>query len=103
LRCACSEGRPYYKHSGDLQHRATCLRHCSRKKAASHLGLIPREHNSGGRQHLGLITEDGNIPTRMLLVEAAQIAVRCDPGMPSEYLPHCHREAMVLDRREMGQ
>jgi len=29
----------------------------------------------------------------MLLVEAAQIAVRCDPGMRSEYLHRCHRKA----------
>jgi hypothetical protein len=30
---------------------------------------------------------------RMLLVEAAQVAVRCDPGMRSEYLHRCHRKA----------
>jgi transposase len=30
---------------------------------------------------------------RMLLVEAAQTAVRCDPQMRSEYLHGCHRKA----------
>ena len=30
---------------------------------------------------------------RMLLVEAAQIAVRCDPGMRNEYLHRCHSKA----------
>ena len=29
---------------------------------------------------------------RMLLVEAAQCAVRCDPQMRSEYLHRCHRK-----------
>ena len=27
---------------------------------------------------------------RMLLVEAAQVAVRCDPGFRNEYLHRCH-------------
>jgi hypothetical protein len=30
---------------------------------------------------------------RTLLVEAAQVAVRCDPQMRSEYLHRCHRKA----------
>jgi len=30
---------------------------------------------------------------RSLLVEAAQTAVRCDPGMKKEYLHRCHRKA----------
>ena len=30
---------------------------------------------------------------RMLLVEAAQSAVRCDPGFRNEYLQRCHRKA----------
>jgi len=33
---------------------------------------------------------------RMLLVEAAQIAVRCDTAMPSECLHRCHRKAMSV-------
>src|SRR5438876_1103056 len=49
------------------------------KQVASYLGLIPREHSSGGRQKLGAITKQGNRMLRMLLVEAAQIAVRYDP------------------------
>ena len=50
------------------------------KQVASYLGLIPREHSSGGRQKLGVITKQGNRMLRSLLVEAAQIAVRFDPG-----------------------
>ena len=63
------------------------------KHVASYLGLIPREHSSGGRQKLGSITKQGNRMLRMLLVEAAQTAVRYDPGMKKEYLHRCHSKA----------
>lgn len=62
------------------------------KQVASYLGLIPREHSSGGRQKLGAITKQGNRMLRMLLVEAAQIAVRCDPGFRKQYLHRCHQK-----------
>ena len=51
------------------------------KQVASYLGLIPREHSSGGRQKLGAITKQGNRMLHMLLVEAAQTTVRLDPGI----------------------
>ena len=60
------------------------------KQVASYLGLIPREYSSGGHQRLGSISKQGNTFLRMLLVEAAQGAVRCDPGFRNEYLHHCH-------------
>jgi transposase len=63
------------------------------KQVASYLGLIPREYSSGGRQRLGSISKQGNRFMRMLLVEAAQTAVRNDPGMRSEYLHRCHHVA----------
>ena len=62
------------------------------KQVASYLGLIPREHSSGGRQKLGAITKQGNRMLRMLLVEAAQIAVRHDPGFRKQYLHRCHQK-----------
>ena len=62
------------------------------KQVASYLGLIPREESSGGRQKLGAISKQGNRMLRSLLVEAAQIAVRFDPGMKKEYLHRCHRK-----------
>ena len=62
------------------------------KQVASYLGLIPREHSSGGRQKLGVITKQGNRMLRSLLVEAAQTAVRLDPGMKKEYLHRCHQK-----------
>ena len=60
------------------------------KQVASYLGLIPREYSSGGHQRLGSISKQGNRFMRMLLVEAAQVAVRCDPGLRNEYLHRCH-------------
>jgi len=63
------------------------------KQVASYLGLIPREYSSGGKQRLGSISKQGNRFMRMLLVEAAQTAVRNDPGMRNEYLHRCHRMA----------
>ena len=42
---------------------------------------------------MGSISKQGNRFMRMLLVEAAQVAVRCDPGFRNEYLHRCHRMA----------
>ncbi len=61
------------------------------KQVASYLGLIPREYSSGGHQRFGPISKQGNRFMRMLLVEAAQSAVRHDPQMRSEYLHRCYR------------
>ncbi len=63
------------------------------KQVASYLGLIPREYSSGGHQRFGSISKQGNRFMRMLLVEAAQVAVRCDPQFRNEYLHRCHRKA----------
>ncbi len=62
------------------------------KQVASCLGLIPREESSGGRQKLGAISKQGNRLVRSLLVEAAQIAVRFDPGLRKHYLHRCHQK-----------
>jgi len=63
------------------------------KQVASYLGLIPREYSSGGRQRLGSISKQGNAFLRMMLVEAAQCVVRCDPEFRNEYLHRCHSKA----------
>lgn len=62
------------------------------KQVASYLGLIPREYSSGGKQHLGSISKQGNRFLRMLLVEAAQSACKHDEGFRKEYLHRCHRK-----------
>jgi transposase len=55
------------------------------KKVASYLGLIPREHSSGGRQRFGAISKQGNRMMRTLLVEAAQTASRHDDELRRDY------------------
>ena len=42
----------------------------------AYLGLVPSEHSSGDRRHLGAITKHGNRYTRCLLVEAAWSVLR---------------------------
>ena len=66
------------------------------KQVASYLGLIPREESSGGRQKLGAISKQGNRMLRSLLVEAAGIAVRCDPGFRKQYLHRCHQKPKAV-------
>ena len=66
------------------------------KQVASYLGLIPREQSSGGRQKLGAITKQGNRLVRSLLVEAAQVAVRYDPGFRKQYLHRCHQKPKAV-------
>jgi len=61
------------------------------KQVASYLGLIPREHSSGGRQQLGAISKQGNRFLRMLLVEAVQSVIRLDEGFRKQYKQRCHR------------
>lgn len=61
------------------------------KQVASYLGLIPRERSSAARQRLGAISKQGNRMARMLLVEAAQSAVRHDPGFRQQFLQRSHR------------
>jgi transposase len=64
----------------------------SSKQVSSYLGLIPAEHSSGGKQRLGRISKQGNSFMRMMLVEAAQTAVRMDPGFSKEYKHRCHQK-----------
>jgi transposase len=66
------------------------------KQVASYLGLIPREHSSGGKQRMGGISKQGNRLLRFLLVEAANIAVRFDPELRKEYLHRCHHKHFTV-------
>jgi len=66
------------------------------KQVASYLGLIPTENSSAGKQRLGSISKQGNRFLRMLLVESAQVVVRCDPGFRREYLHRCHKKPKAV-------
>ena len=46
------------------------------KQVRSYLGLVPREHGSGEKQHRGRISKAGNSRARSLLVEAAWALLR---------------------------
>jgi len=61
------------------------------KQVGSYLGLIPREHSSGGKQRTRSISKQGNRFMRTLLVEAAQSVVRYEPEFRKEYLHRCHQ------------
>jgi transposase len=61
-------------------------------QVASYVGLIPREHSSGGKQRLGSISKQGNRFMRQLLVEAAQTANRLDEGFRKQYAARCHHK-----------
>jgi transposase len=63
------------------------------KQVASYLGLIAREYRSGGHPRLGSISKQGSSFLRMLLVEAAQAAVRYDAEFRREYWHRCHSKA----------
>ena len=52
------------------------------KQVGSYLGLIPREHSSGGKQRTRSISKQGNRFMRTLLVEAAQIGGALRTGIP---------------------
>ena len=63
------------------------------KQVASYLGLIPREHSSGGKQRLGGISKQGNRFLRFLLGEAVQNVIRLDEGFRKQYRQRCHHMA----------
>jgi transposase len=52
---------------------------------ASYVGLIPRQHSSGGRQRLGGLSKPGNPLLRFLWGEAGAHAVRRDPELQRFY------------------
>ena len=55
------------------------------RQVASYLGLIPREHSSGGKQRLGHISKQGSAFMRFLLVEAGQSAAKGDAQLGRLY------------------
>ena len=62
----------------------------------SYLGLIPQEESSGSRQRFGHLTKQGNRLMRFLLVEAAGIASRFDPGLRRMYRRLAFRKGAAI-------
>ncbi len=46
------------------------------RQLAAWLGLVPRQHSSGGRRRLGRITKRGNVYLRTLLIHGARAVMR---------------------------
>lgn len=65
-------------------------------QVASYLGLIPREHSSGGKQRLGHISKQGNRFVRQMLIEAVQTTCRLDEGFKKEYAHRCHSKPRAV-------
>ena len=61
------------------------LRFPEGKAVASYVGMIPREHSSGGKQRLGAMSKQGNTLLRYLWCEAAMHAVGRDPELQRFY------------------
>ena len=61
------------------------LRFTDGKAVASYIGMIPREHSSGGRQRLGAMSKQGNALLCYLWCEAAMHAVGRDPELKRFY------------------
>ena len=53
---------------------------------AANLGLVPREHSSGGKQRLYGITKRGDVYLRTLLIHGARSALRCAGEKPDRLL-----------------
>jgi transposase len=70
----------------------TIERFARSRQVVSYLGLNPAEHSSGGRQHMGGISKQGNPMLRSLLVEAGQSAARCVPELKRAYQRLKHRK-----------
>lgn len=76
------------------------------KSLASYVGMIPREHSSGGRQRLGRISKQGNSLLRFLWGEAVIHAVRRDPELRRFYRRKLAQKGMgkarVAAARKLG-
>ena len=55
------------------------------KEVASYVGLAPALHTSADKHHLGQITKQGNPMLRLVLVQAAGVAIRYDEALHRLY------------------
>jgi transposase len=85
---------------------ADARRFANGKAVASYVGMIPREHSSGGRQRNGSLSKQGNPLLRLLWVEAARAAVRKDVRLRQFYRRKLVQKglgkAVVATARKLG-
>lgn len=60
-------------------------RFSSLNKLCNYIGLVPATHNSGERKREGRLTHRGHKELRMMLVEAAWVAIGIDPALEQSY------------------
>lgn len=65
---------------------ADARHYASGRDFAANLGLIPKEHSSGGKQHLYGISKQGDAYLRTLLIHGARSALRCAGDKPDKIL-----------------
>jgi transposase len=82
---------------------ATTNRFQCGKQVGCYLGLVPLEESSGDRRRLGHITKQGNSRLRFLLVEAAQVTVRCSPEWRRKYFHLAMRRGRKMDKVAMAR
>jgi len=73
------------------------------KQVGSYLGLIPCEQSSGGRQHLGHISKQGNTLLRFLLIESAHAVVRYEPDWRRRFLHLALRRGRSIAKVAMAR
>jgi transposase len=50
------------------------------RQFAAWLGLTPRQHSTGGKQRLGVMTKHGDVYLRTLLIHGARAVLRVTPN-----------------------
>jgi transposase len=73
------------------------------KQIGTYVGMIPTEDSSAGKQRLGHISKQGNSLLRCLLVEAAQVATRCNPYWRRRYQHLAMRRHKSIAKVAMGR
>ena len=76
--------------------------HCG-KQIVTHVGMIPTEESSGGKQRLGHVSKQGNSLLRFLLVEAAQAAARINPVWRRRYVHLAMRRHKSIAKVALGR
>jgi transposase len=82
-------------------------RFARKEEFASFLGLVPSDYSSGGQEHRGHITKQGNRSVRRWLTESSWVAIRHDPVLLDKYrrvLRHCgsKKKAIVAVARKLA-